>query len=136
MSLLPESENRREEAEQFAAGLRETLGTASDFYENTLLPTVRKKGSDMAPTRLSELISKYEEVHPGKKVDSLALINVAIASIARSELEIILPNEDPSIERRWQAGRIIQKAFEISEEIFQKMISGFQEDMTQPPPSL
>jgi len=110
------------------------LRTANDFYEETLLATVREEGPDMTPGRLRELVFKYEEVHPGKKVDSLALINVAIASIARSELEIIRSGEDPSIERRWQAGRIVQNTFNISEETFQEKIRDFQEDMTRPLP--
>lgn len=134
MSLSPDNEKRREEARQFATELRETLRTANDFYEETLLATVREEGSEITPARLRELVIKYEEVHPGKKVDPLALIETAIASIARSELEIIRPGEDPNIERRWQAGRIVQEAFNIPEEIFQEKIRDSQEDMTRPLP--
>lgn len=134
MPLSPDSEKRREEARQFATELRETLRTANDFYEETLLPTIREKGPEMTTAHLHELVVKYEEIHPGKKVDPLALLNTAIASIARGELEIFRPGEDPSIERRWQAGRIVQEAFNISEEIFQEKIRDFQEDMARPFP--
>lgn len=105
---------------RFFAKAEEQLGIARDFYEEILLPAVQEKDSEMTPDRLRELISSYEKKHPKKKVNIIALENIAAESIARGK--------GPSFKWRKKAGKIIQKTFDIPKETFPWKIRVFGEN--------
>jgi len=107
-----------ETAKTFAKG-EEQLGIARGFYEGALLPAIRKKGPEMTPTRLRELISIYEKEHQ-TKVNSIALENIAAESIAKGK--------GSSIKWRKKAGEIIQEVFNVPPETFRWKIILFGEN--------
>lgn len=105
---------------KFFAKAEEQSGIARDFYEQILLPAVQEEDSEITPDQLRELISSYEGEDPKKKVNIIALENIAAESIARGK--------GPSIKWREKAGKIIQHAFDVPEKTFQWKIGLFGEN--------